>query len=97
MTHVVRVVVAGMLLTLLLSGCVHTPVKEPTGVVPAVHRVAIDRTLLVPCKPIPELAGDTELDLITWVSEWKLIYLECKRNHSALVTTIKSAFPQDSK
>lgn len=85
-----------LLVTLLVSGCGHNQSVNQQATIPNIHKVNIDRSLLVPCKPIPELTGDTELELISWVSEWKLVYLECKRDHSALIAAIKSVVP-DSK
>jgi hypothetical protein len=88
-----------IILSAMLCACGHKPVVSPTlPTVPNQHRVNIDKSLLVPCKPIPDLSGTSELDLVYWISEWKLIYLECKANHLALVNSIKTAFPaQDSK
>lgn len=84
------------LILLALAGCGHTT-KETSIIessIPKPVQVVINRNLLSSCKPIPELKGNTELDLITWISEWKLVYLECKLGKDALVTTITTAFPQ---
>ena len=85
-------------IALLISACGHNPPASSPATTPTIHKVNIDRSLLVPCKSIPELTGNTELELISWVSEWKLVYLECKRDHSALINAIRAAFvTQDSK
>jgi hypothetical protein len=82
---------------MLIGACGHNPTITNTGSIPDQRKVSIDKTLLTPCKPIPELLGNTEVELMLWISDWKLVYLECKRNHAALINAIKSAFPSDSK
>lgn len=81
---------------MVLAGCVHSPSKNTSidSNIPKSVQVVINKNLLNPCRPIPDLKGNTELDLITWISEWKIVYLECKLGKDALVTTIITAFPQ---
>ena len=83
-------------LVLSLLGCGHSTTVIDSSI-PKATQVTINRNLLVPCKPIPDIKGNTELDLILWVSEWKLVYTECKLGKDALITTITTAFPKDSK
>lgn len=86
-------------LSLLLAACGHKPPTIPSYIdsnVPDSRKVSIDKSLLKQCKPIPQLKGNTEPEIITWISEWKLIYVECKSSKDALINSITSAFP-DSK
>lgn len=83
-------------ISVFIGACGHNPTNIGS-VIPTQHKVSIDKTLLTPCKPIPELLGNTEVELMSWISDWKLVYLECKRDHAALINVIKSAFPPDSK
>lgn len=84
-----------LILALLVSACGHKPPVSNTAesAVPEIRKVSIDKYLLAPCKPIPQLKGNTEPELIIWISEWKLVYVECKTSKDALITSINSAFP----
>jgi hypothetical protein len=85
-------------ISILVSSCGHNPtVVNPNTPIPSTHKANIDPSLLTSCKPIPELSGNTELELITWIAEWKTAYLDCKYSKDALVSSIKAAFSSDSK
>ena len=90
-----RSVIFAMVISIVSSGCVTSPVKEEAPPVATPDKtVLIDRSLLESCdKPTP-LTSREESVFTAWASDLLYKYRKCYEKNEAHIKLLKNNFPQ---